>query len=261
MVEEIAHDGVSAMKVADMAMQPSLHQTHTLIFFVATLVCLAIAVLPPLFVKRNRSWERRVAWSGVSRAAICVFLASLRDWKLGIGLAIFCVAFMTAAAYFYTPYIKIRGKVYAFSVQDSLPATFANGASTPSRDDPDYDPAPDSYGGMATAQKAWWLNIFAMAICSFNVMAYFVDKDNPWLAALLAAAIILAATAFGYGDAIWGYSIARGQRLQFWIIAIITAGVFTIVYLGAYYAGKRWPLRRKQSMEYRAHPRHQKRYP
>ncbi len=61
----------------------------------------------------------------------------------------------------------------------------------------------------------------------------------------------------GYGDGSWNYGVARGQHLQFVLAAIITAGVFAALYLIAYRAGKQWPLRRTQSMEYRAHPRHQ----
>jgi hypothetical protein len=37
---------------------------------------------------------------------------------------------------------------------------------------------------------------------------------------------------------------------------IVTAGAFAILYLAAYATGERWPLRRKNSLEYRAHLRH-----
>jgi hypothetical protein len=42
-------------------------------------------------------------------------------------------------------------------------------------------------------------------------------------------------------------------------LAVVTAAVFPVLYVAGYTAGKRWPLRRKDSLEYRAHPRHQKR--
>lgn len=72
---------------------------------------------------------------------------------------------------------------------------------------------------------------------------------------------MIIATALGYMDASWKYPIARRQRLQFGAASIITLGVFTVIYLGAYYAGKRWPWHNKGSLEYRAHPRHQKMWP
>ncbi|EUA42306.1 putative membrane protein [Mycobacterium xenopi 4042] len=249
------------MKVADVASHPSLHQPHTLIFFIATLVCLAVAVLPPLFLKRDRSWERRVAWSGTGGAALCAFLASVPDWKLGIGLSLFIWGMTVFTAYFTTPYIKIRGKIYAFHIQDSQPDPSPAATAPPGIDGRDYDRAPDSYGGSVTAIKLWWLGVPTTAMFAFGVVGYFIDKEKPWIAAAGGAVIVLAAIGLGHGDASWGYPVARGQRVQFAIISIITLGVFTVLYLIAYRAGSRWPLRLEQSFEYRAHPRHQKRYP
>lgn len=87
-----------------------------------------------------------------------------------------------------------------------------------------------------------------MAICSLNVVIYVTDKERPLLALVLAALLVALAAGFGYGDAIWEYPIARGQHIQFFIISIITAGVFTVLYLAAYFTGKRWPRRNKRSM-------------
>jgi hypothetical protein len=240
-----------------MASGPSLHQPHTLIFFVLMLAFLALATVVPMLAKRDRGWQRRVCWAGVAGAAVSVFLACLPYWKLSIGAALLTVAFMTAAAYMSTPYIKIRGKIYAFHVRDSLPDPSPNGATAPGTEDRDHDPAPDSYSGSVTAQKFWWLLIVTTAICVGCVLVPAADKPW-WLAPGAAAMPVLAALGLGHQDASWGYSVARGQRLQFGVIAAVTAGVFAVVYLGAYGAGKRWPLRRKDSLEYRAHPRHQK---
>ncbi|EUA35838.1 hypothetical protein I552_6640 [Mycobacterium xenopi 3993] len=62
------------MKVADVASHPSLHQPHTLIFFIATLVCLAVAVLPPLFLKRDRSWESVLLGAEPAKRLSALFL-------------------------------------------------------------------------------------------------------------------------------------------------------------------------------------------
>jgi hypothetical protein len=205
----------------------------------------------------NRRAGRRIFWSGFLVASVSAFFVVYPpDWKSGIVLSLLAAFLMLVTAYFSSPYIKIRGKIYAFGVQDSLADPSTDSAPPPGSDDAGYDPTPDSYSGLATAKKSWWLMIFAMGICAFTV-----DPTKPWHTALSVVVIVAVAAMFGYGDASWGYSIARGQRIQFGIIALITAGVFTVLYLGAYYAGKRWPIRRKQSLEYRAHPRHQKRYP
>lgn len=171
---------------------------------------------------------------------------------------------MLITAYFSGSNIKIGGKVYAFHVEDSQPDNSREDASPSGNHEHNDDPAPDAYVGLgrATARKNWWLMIFAMSICSVNVIGYFDDKDHPWRAVLSAVVGVGIATAFGYAlDGSWGYPIARGQYLQFAIIGVITGGVFTVFYLGGYYAGKRWPWRNKRSLEYRAHPRHQKREP
>lgn len=226
-------------------------------FIVMTLVGVLLPILAPL---NNRHAGRRLFWSGFFIAtASAFFIAYPPDWKSGIGLSILVDSLMLINAYFSTPYIKIRGKIYAFSLRDSSSDPSPEGEPPAEPDDPARDPAPDSYSGLATAKKMWWLLIFVMAICVINVIS--ISEDRPWLTPLAAAVGVAIAIVFGYGDASWRYPIARGELVQFVIIAIITVGVFAILYLTAYYAGKRWPLRRKQSMEYRAHPRHQKKYP
>lgn len=244
----------------EVASRPSLHQPHTLVFFLLTLAFLVLGTVVPMLANRGRSWERRVAWTGIVGATVCVFVACLPDWKLGIGVSLFGAAFLTLGAYAYTPYIKIRGKIYAFHVRDSLPDAAADSTSAAGTEDPDYDPAPDSYSGTVTAQKFWWLLIMTMGICVGCVLVPAADK--PWYLVPGAVGMLVVGALFlGYGDASWRYGIARGQYIQFGIIAILTAGVFTVLYLAAYAAGKRWPLRRKASLEYRAHPRHQKTEP
>lgn len=248
------------MHITEAASEPSLHNPHTLIFFVATLACLAITVVAP-WIRRDRSGERRVFWAATAGAAVFAVIASLPDWKLGVGMSLFVGGLTVFTAYFNGSYIKIRGKIYAFHVRDCQAEARADGAPASDGNDIAYDQAPDSYGGLTTARKFWWLAVSAVAILSFSIVGYIIDKEKVWLAVISCAIIFLTAIVLGYGDASWGYSIARRQRIQFGIIAVITAGTFTILYLGAYYAAKRWPLRRKESMEYRAHPRHQKRYP
>jgi hypothetical protein len=230
-----------------MAAGPSLHQTHTLVFFVLTLASLAFATVTPMVTNPDRSQERRIFWTGIAGAAIGVFLACLPYWQYSIGAAVAVVAFMTASAYMNGSYIKIRGKNYAFHVQDSLPDPSPDGTPAPGADDPHYDPAPDAYSGTVTARKFWWLLILTMVICVGCIIV--PGLNHEWLVKPGAAVmLVVGASGLGYADASWGYPIARGQRIQFGIVTIITAGTFTVLYLLAHAAGK-------DSFEYRAHPR------
>lgn len=166
-----------------------------------------------------------------------------------------------AAAYGYTPYIKIRGKIYALNADDSRPDPEDMPTETDSAidDHAKHDPAPDSYSGLLTARKMWWVVAILMLIAAINVRIFWEGGSTEWLSGLIGAAFLLFfSVVLGLGDASWGYGIARGQTIQFVIISIITAGTFAVIYLAAYWIGKRKPVRRKQSMEYRAHPRHQR---
>lgn len=73
--------------------------------------------------------------------------------------------------------------------------------------------------------------------------------------------MLLIALLAGHQDSSWGYQVARGQWLPFAVIGVATLGTFTALYGLAYAVGKRWPLRPRRSMEYRAHPHLRRRFP
>jgi hypothetical protein len=130
-------------------------------------------------VAKERS-GRRLFWGGLLIACVCAFFAAYpASWTLRIGMSLFVAGMTTFTAYMYTSFIKIRGKIYAFSVSDSQPDPSPDGTPRPGSDDPNYDPAPDSYGGMATAKKFWWLLIVTMIICVGTV-----DTAKLWSTAL-----------------------------------------------------------------------------
>lgn len=240
---------------------------HINVFFVATgAIGFLLQLVTP---SNNRQLERRFFWTGFTIVAISAFfIAYPPDAKAGILWFAFACFLMLSRAYMMTSNIKIRGKIYAFHTDDSRPDPSPECSSTPddkpesaSTDEPEYDPTPDAYSGMASAGKVWALLILTMAICSLNAIIYIVDRERPLLAFVMLSLLATFAIGFGYTDAIWGYPIARRQIIQFFVISIITAGVFTVLYLGAYFAGKHWPWRNKQSMEYRPHPRRQQKWP
>lgn len=226
-------------------------------FFILLAAC-AVGALTQQYVKYGRSKQRRVYWGCASLGTIAAFLAFYPVSKNGIGMALFFLGAMTVVAYAYTPYIKIRGKVYVLTVQDSQPDPDDHpdeGAPTTCRAP---DPAPDAYSGLLSATKMWSLLIPLMVISTGNIYAFGFSRGEWWVAAIGLAFIVFLAVAMGYGDASWGYGVARGHHVQFVIAAIVTLGAFAGLYLAANQTGKRWPSRRKQSMEYHAHPRHQK---
>jgi hypothetical protein len=227
-------------------------------FFLVFASALAVAVIQQFF-KHSRSSQRRIYWSCAIVGTIAAFLMIYPDWKKGSGIALFYFGLMTFVAYAYTPYIKIAGKVYALTVQDSTPDVDESSEKTDAdAAAPKLDPAPDAYSGIISATKMWWLLVPLLVISSGNTYAFATGEGEGWVALIGIAFLVFLAVATGYGDASWGYGIARGQHIQFGVAAVVTAGVFAVLYLVAYQLGKRRPLRRKQSMEFRAHPRHAK---
>ncbi len=222
-------------------------ETTDLLFGII-IVCLITQGAQP-FLKTSIASQRRIYWicTGIECLALCLIVQP--DWKKGIiGGVLFFIG-MTIAAFSYTPYIIISGKVRALGLAAS------NVEHEEESTSPDHDPAPNSYSGIITAAKYWWILLGAILIFVGNIYAYFARNGEGWVA--LSGAIILCGIAAmtGLGDASWDYPIARGQYLQLGIATLLTAGSFTLLYLLCYAIGIRRPLRRRQSLEYRAHPR------
>jgi hypothetical protein len=237
-----------------LAAQPTSHAPHSVIFGVLALLLLGVALVP-LWSTTEVATQRRFYWLGTFAAAASAFVALLPNWKAGLTLAVAGVVFMAFPAYFTSSLIKIRGKVYAYHIQDS------GHAGSPEQVDPEHDPWPDAYGNGVTAVKLWTLMIGVVILTAGNVVFSVLAHRVEWTTYAAAIALIVFALGFGYGDASWGHRVTRGQYIQFTIIGFLTAGIFTVLYLVAFAAGRRWPLRRRESLEYRAHPRHQKRSP
>jgi hypothetical protein len=176
-------------------------------------------LLPVLAPHKNHPVGRRLFWVGLFIGTVSAFFIVFPpDWKSGILLLLLVAVLMFMTAYFTSPYLKFGDKVVAFSAAD---------AGTEASD-----------GVFTSARKFWWLMVPAMALCAFNIGQYVVARENPRLAVLMAVVVVAVAIVFGYGDGRAQYSIARKQLPQFIIVSIITAGVFTVLYLGGYVVGK-----------------------
>lgn len=231
--------------------------THALIVITAMMACLTLAAFPNLILgkRSDRRQERRTYWSASAAASVCGFLGSLPDWRLGLEMTLFVFAGMSFAAYAYTPYIKIHGKIYAFGVVDNTSDRPMDGTLTPMDNQPLRDPAPDSYGGYAAATKLWWAMILFGVLIEVNFIRHLASHDvGPW-ELFAGIVLILMPISLGHTDGSWGYPISRKQFVQLGALTVMTAGFFGAMYLTSYYAGKRWPLRLNRSTEYLAHPR------
>lgn len=195
-------------------------------------------------------------WSCASAAAVFGSLAAYPPWTRALGACAFIAVVMIVVAYVYTPYIKMRAKIYSLGIQSPDPDDVTPGSASGQ-----HDPAPDGYSGTLTAAKMWWILVPLMFISAGNTYAFATGDGEWWVAAIGVAFLLFLAIATGYGDASWGYPIARGQRIQFALLAVITLGTFTIVYLAAYAMARRRPVRSKHSLEYRAHPHLREKYP
>jgi hypothetical protein len=223
---------------------------HMKILFAVAGVCLLITVLSSL-VTEDLRWQRRIYWGGTAGAALFTSIGAFPNWIGGLGLAAAGVFAMVLAAYFTSSYIKIGGKIYAFHTGDGQPDRPADSPRQPVI----YDPAEQTYGADVSAKKLWWLLVPAVGLCSVSVATNLGESNRvPVIAG--AAFIVLFPVIFGYAsDASWGYRVARGQYVQLVLLGIITAGVFVVLYLLAYGAGRRWPHRFKRSLEQPAPPR------
>lgn len=207
------------------------------------------------FSKISTSAQRRIYWSCACIAGFFGTLATYPTWTNAAVLGILVPAVMAVAAYVSTPYIKIRGKIYALTITDPDPE---DEPATTDSTQQEIDPRPDSYSGLLTATTMWWALVVLTAIGAGNVYFAATGKGEIWVGLMSGTFSALLTVVTAYGDASWRYPIARGQYIQFGVASVITAGVFPLLYLAAYYIAQRRPLRRKQSMEYRVHPRHRK---
>lgn len=207
------------------------------------------------FSKISTSAQRRIYWSCACIAGFFGILATYPTWTNAAVLGILVPGVMAVAAYVSTSYIKIGGRIYSLTIPEADPED-APAISDSAQQE--IDPHPDSYSGLLTATTMWWSLVALGVIAAGNVYFAASGRGEVWVGLMSGTFFALLSVVTAYGDASWRYPIARGQYIQFGVASVITAGVFPLIYLTAYYIAQRRPLRRKQSMERRAHPRHGK---
>lgn len=242
------------MTISNVAAPIAGGHVYSLYFVIAAFVCLAISQLP-IVVKRGETFARRCYWGGTFGAAISAFIAGIPDWLGGGFFACVTVFAMALPAYFTSDYIKIGGKVYTFHIRRSQEKTQPGKGSKLRPKLPDN--YPDAYNGDITAAKMWWLMVVITVFLVFWTTVVLRDPSDRLMQILCIAFFVVMALALGYsGDGSYGYPIARRQYVQFVIMSVISAGTFALLYLPAYFLGRRWPFRHSESLEREAPPKY-----
>jgi hypothetical protein len=187
----------------------------------------AFAGLAAAFSARlmNPRAGRIVFWTATAVTCISVFLMAYPpNWSSGLLMSLGIGCAIIVAAYFNTEFIVIGGKTYSLFTENSRP---------------------DDYGGGLTAKKTWWLTTLGVAMALLIGTTYFVTRSWYWGPGAAALVIVFAALSIGYRDAVTDKPVAAGQRLQFGLVSVLTMGVFTVAYLGAYQTTKRRLVKRQ----------------
>ncbi|WP_197378350.1 hypothetical protein [Mycolicibacterium mengxianglii] len=205
--------------------QPTADDPHTLVFSIAAVLCLLLPVIT-VGSKRDLGWQRKVYWGSTFGSAACVFVASLPNIATGLIFVVFVLFITTVRAYFASQYIKIGGHVIAFH---SAPDPARHDDVAALEDDQPYSPS-------VSAAKMWWLMVIAVGVIgSGNMWAYVVDREDLRYGILGLGIVVAAAVLYGIGDAMHLQRIARGQYLQFAVLALVSAGIFPVLYVIAHW--------------------------
>jgi hypothetical protein len=213
---------------------------HTLL--IAGVCAVLVAALASVFV-RDRRLDRRIYWVGWLIATPCISFGVLsRGWRASLAIGLLCVFAAVLYAYFRTPFLKVGGRIYAFSIANSQPDPPAN--ETPQ--EPPSAPPSDSYptvAGPVSARNLWWV-LVAMT-CLVSVGVYLAGWT--WQIILGAVFLTMVGGIAGMDDATRKLPIARGQYVQAGIVSVASILLWlapTVCYLLGYGVGQRWPMGR-----------------
>jgi hypothetical protein len=201
---------------------PTIGDTHTLVFFVVTMVFLLVPVIT-VGSSRSLGWQRGVYWGSTVGAMSSVILASLPNLATGAILAAFLLFGMSLRAYFTSHYIKIGGRVIAFYQAPSGP-----GAGESSSDAEPYSPS-------VSAAKMWWLLVVgAGGIGAGNLWLYVLGRSELPYGLLGLGILVVTGLLYGVADGARRQKVARGQIIPFAVLSVVSAGIFPVSYLATH---------------------------
>ncbi|MGW0162017.1 hypothetical protein ACWDUN_22165 [Mycobacterium sp. NPDC003323] len=184
----------------------------------------------------RRSVARALYWTCAYIAVSCLALAMVpMGWHHVIVITAFGTVAAVGYAYFETPFIKIKGRIYAAEVRHARPDP-ADG------EQPDLSPPREieTYDGRHSAAVVWWLMAAGACLTAFGLI---VTRWRPELFVLVAIGAAIAGF-FGLDDGSRGFPYARGHLLPFRIAAaasLVGAGIPLWCYLYGYRRGSRNP--------------------
>lgn len=208
-------------------------------FIIAAGLCIAVGVMPD-FLKIPLETKRRFYWGTSGLAGVFIFFAAYPDLKKFVGMLPIVLITSVGWAYANTPYIRIRGRIYAFQ------PIHINAES------PGASAKLHRHEQIATPPKIWWIVAGVLLTFDAAVFSSFLPgrerlnfQDDRELILYTLSFCALFSVGLGYGEAKFGYPIAQRQRLQFIIASVSSAGLFTLPYLASYYLTTRGIARRR----------------
>lgn len=188
------------------------------------------------WLKTTLTQQRRIYWCLTCLAAIAVFVAAYPNLRLGSGLFAFMFFAMTLLAYRYTPYLRISGRTYALRADD----TMADAMENPARST-DGDRRRSLEEWLATPRGMWWFIaglwvVFDVPLVSMILRGEAISSHDRVMILAFLLFLVLCSAVLGFYDAVNQYPIAQGQRRQFMIAAICSAGLSAVLYLTVYHA-------------------------
>lgn len=191
------------------------------------MVILFAGLLSLLFVRDVR-YARPVYWLSWAIGGCVMSLAVVDRGLPAVCLAAgAAVGFASLYAYFRTPYIKIGGRVFAFTIPDSRPDPPRSGRP------PLLPPAPfDSYREFITAPKLWWALAVVTCVAAYAGYEFGITGATLGLTALVTATIAL----IGHWDAREHFPVARRQSIQLSVIVVASIPLFLVPPVGYFAA-------------------------
>lgn len=198
-------------------------------FIIAAGLCIVAGAFLD-YLKVPLESKRRIYWCLAALTMLFAVLAAYPD-PATILAAIGVMLIATVGwAYAHTPYIRIRGTVYAFQPLHKNAESEGDSAKL------------QRHEQIATPPKIWWIIAgfglaFDVAVCSSFLPGRegFSFHNDRELILYMLGFCLLFAVGMGYGEAKFRYPIAQGQRLQFFIASVSSAGLFAVVYLSVYH--------------------------
>lgn len=203
-------------------------------------ICVGLIALTASAFVQDAKLQRRSYWLGWLFAAVCFALAVLpRGWPGSVAIGILALFAAVLYAYFRTPFLKIRGRVYTI-------AGIKQEAASDTDQQVPVASANDSYPtamGPVPARNVWWVLVALTLMFSLGV--YLVGWT--WQMILGAAFLAVLGALTGIDDGTRKLRIARGQHVQAYIVLVASILLWLappICYYLGYRVGQRWPMGR-----------------